>query len=88
MALQVMFTGINLPKRYVSQRKLGLTMLLLGVMTSAWFVVGLLIWGLIPGLSFVEALVVGSILTPTGGFCAAWLVLTGRPCSQQQYLQG
>lgn len=66
MALQVMFTGLNLPKRYVGERKLGLFMLLIPVMTSAWFIVGLLVWALIPGLSFVEALVVGSIVTPTG----------------------
>lgn len=34
-------------------------------MTAAWFVVGLLIWALIPGLTFLESLVIGSCVTPT-----------------------
>lgn len=34
-------------------------------MTSAWFVTSLLIWGLIPGLTFLECLVIGACVTPT-----------------------
>ncbi|GMK58956.1 hypothetical protein CspeluHIS016_0603980 [Cutaneotrichosporon spelunceum] len=65
MGLQVLFTGLNLPKKYCWREKLSLSILLLPVMTAAWFTVGLLVWALIPGMTFCEALVIGSCVTPT-----------------------
>jgi len=34
-------------------------------MLFAWFVTSLLIWGLIPGLTYLECLVIGACVTPT-----------------------
>lgn len=65
IAIQVLFTGISLPKAYLWREKMSLFTLLLPIMTIAWFICGLLIWGLIPGLTFLEALVIGSCVTPT-----------------------
>lgn len=65
IAIQVLFTGISLPAAYVRKEWKSLATLLGPVMTIAWFVSGLLIWGLIPGLTFLESLVIGSCVTPT-----------------------
>lgn len=65
IAIQVLFTGIALPKAYLRKEWLSLTTLLLPIMTTAWFITSLLVWGLIPGLNFLEALVIGSCVTPT-----------------------
>ena len=35
------------------------------IMTIAWFICSLLVWGLIPGLTFLESLVIGACVTPT-----------------------
>ncbi|KAK8866002.1 hypothetical protein IAR55_001153 [Kwoniella newhampshirensis] len=65
IAIQVLFTGIALPAAYVRKEWKSLATLLGPVMTIGWFISGLLIWGLIPGLTFLESLVIGSCVTPT-----------------------
>ncbi|WVW82386.1 hypothetical protein I302_104393 [Kwoniella bestiolae CBS 10118] len=65
IAIQVLFTGIALPARYLRREWLSLVTLLGPIMTTAWFVSSLLIWGLIPGLTFLESLVIGACVTPT-----------------------
>ncbi|KAK4688341.1 sodium/hydrogen antiporter, partial [Tremellales sp. Uapishka_1] len=65
IAIQVLFTGISLPKAYLKREWLSLTTLLGPVLLAAWFSTSLLIWGLIPGLSFVECLIIAACVTPT-----------------------
>jgi NhaP-type Na+/H+ or K+/H+ antiporter len=65
IGLQVLFTGVNLPKQYIRREWLSLTMLLLPIMTCAWLSVGLLIWAIIPGLTYLEALVISACVVPT-----------------------
>jgi len=65
IAIQVLFTGIALPKAYVLKEWRSLAILVGPVMTIAFFAVGLLIWALIPGLTFLESLVIGACVTPT-----------------------
>ncbi|CAO1622222.1 unnamed protein product [Jaminaea pallidilutea] len=77
VGVQVLFTGIALPKAYLRREALSLTVLLFGIMTTAWFVTGLLIWGLIRlpasvapdgvGYSFtyLESLCIAAAVTPT-----------------------
>jgi NhaP-type Na+/H+ or K+/H+ antiporter len=65
IGIQVLFTGIALPKAYLRREWISLVTLLGPIMISAWFVTSLLIWGLIPGLNFLECLVVGACVTPT-----------------------
>ena len=57
--------GIALPKAYLYREWLSLATLLGPIMLCAWFVTSLLVWGLFPGLSYLEALVIGACVTPT-----------------------
>lgn len=65
MAVQVLFTGIALPKKYLWREKQSLAVLLFLIMTTAWFVTALLVWGIIGHLSFLESLCIASCVTPT-----------------------
>jgi NhaP-type Na+/H+ or K+/H+ antiporter len=65
IGIQVLFTGIALPKAYLRREWLSLVTLLGPVMLCAWFVTSLLIWGLVPGLTYLECLVIGACVTPT-----------------------
>lgn len=65
IGIQVFFNGANLPKKYIKTEWFSLFMVLGPLMTAGMLVVGLLIWGLIPGLSYLEALVIAACVTPT-----------------------
>lgn len=65
IGIQVLFAGIDLPKAYLWKEWKSLALLLGPTMIAAWFSSALLIWGLIPGLTFLEALVISSCITPT-----------------------
>ena len=79
IGIQVLFTGIALPKAYLKREWVSLTTLLLPIMTAAWFITSLLIWGLIPGLTFLECLVIGACVTPTDPVLAN-SICKGGPC--------
>ena len=40
-------------------------MVLFPIMTFGWLLIGLLIWGLIPNLSYLESLVIAACIVPT-----------------------
>ncbi|KDN42068.1 hypothetical protein K437DRAFT_257997 [Tilletiaria anomala UBC 951] len=65
IGVQVLFCGISLPAKYLPKNGLSLSVLLILVMTCAWFTSALLIWGIIPGLSFLESLCLAAAVTPT-----------------------
>lgn len=65
VGIQVMFTGISLPDKYLWKRWGSISVILTLIMICAWFTTGLLIWGLIPGIDYVESLVIASAVTPT-----------------------
>lgn len=69
LGYQVMITGIDLPKKYLKKEALSLVTLLAGIMTTAWFISALLIWGLIRGqgwsLTYLESLCIAAAITPT-----------------------
>lgn len=65
IAIQVFFTGVSLPKAYLKREWISLATLLGPIMLIAWFLTSLLIWGLIPGLTYLECLVIGACATPT-----------------------
>lgn len=77
VGIQVLFCGISLPKAYLWREKLSLTILLFGIMTTAWFATALLIWGLIPNLTFLESLCIAAAVTPTDPVLAN-SITTGR----------
>ncbi|CAE6514254.1 unnamed protein product [Rhizoctonia solani] len=65
IGIQVFFAGVALPKKYLQLQFQSLIMLLLPIMAIAWFVCGFLIYELIPGLTFIEALLISACITPT-----------------------
>jgi NhaP-type Na+/H+ or K+/H+ antiporter len=65
IGIQVLFTGIALPKAYLKHAWESLTTLLLLVMTCAWLVCAAFIYGLIPGLTYLESLCISACITPT-----------------------
>ncbi|KAJ9477975.1 putative Na(+)/H(+) antiporter (putative) [Pseudozyma hubeiensis] len=77
VGIQVLFCGISLPKAYLWREKLSLGILLFGIMTTAWFATALLIWGLIPNLTFLESLCIAAAVTPTDPVLAN-SITTGR----------
>lgn len=65
IGIQVFFNGANLPKKYIKTEWLSLFMVLFPIMTFGWLLIGLLIWGIIPDLSYLEALVIAACIVPT-----------------------
>ncbi|KAF7721326.1 hypothetical protein EC973_004870 [Apophysomyces ossiformis] len=65
IAIQVMAVGIELPKHYLKKEWLTMFMLLIPVMIFMWLVSGLFIWGLIPPINYLEALVIAACVCPT-----------------------
>ncbi|KAI7883816.1 Cation/H+ exchanger [Mucor mucedo] len=65
IAIQVMAAGVSLPKAYLQKEYKSLLILLGPVMVFMWVVSGLCVWYFIPGLTFLEALMIASCFTPT-----------------------
>ncbi|KAI9488069.1 Cation/H+ exchanger [Zychaea mexicana] len=65
IAVQVMATGVALPKKYLWKEWKSMFMLLVPVMSWMWMVSGLCVWWMIPNLKFLEALMIASCFTPT-----------------------
>ncbi|KAI9276007.1 Sodium/hydrogen exchanger family-domain-containing protein [Sporodiniella umbellata] len=74
IGIQVMAAGVALPKAYLRTEGVSLLVLLGPVMTYMWLVSGLLVWALIPGLNFLEALAVAACFTPTDPILANSIV--------------
>ncbi|KAG0164700.1 hypothetical protein DFQ28_009919 [Apophysomyces sp. BC1034] len=65
IAIQVMAVGIELPKHYLKKEWLTMFMFLIPIMIFMWLVSGLFIWGLIPTINYLEALVIAACVCPT-----------------------
>lgn len=78
LALSVFAVGVELPRAYVKRHFQSLAMMLGPLMLIGWLVVSGLIYALIPGLSFLGALIVGACLTPTDPILAASVVGKGK----------
>lgn len=65
IAIQVMAVGIELPKHYMKKEWLTMSMLLIPTMMFMWLISGLFIWGLVPPLNYLEALVISACICPT-----------------------
>ncbi|KAK4705797.1 sodium/hydrogen antiporter, partial [Phenoliferia sp. Uapishka_3] len=74
IGIQVMFAGISLPAAYLKREWKSILVLLLPIMTIAWFVSAGLILAFIPGLTFVEALCISACVTPTDPILANAIV--------------
>jgi sodium/hydrogen antiporter len=65
LGVQLVIAGIQLPHRYLWDEKKSLALLLGPGMTTMWISASLLIWAMVPNLSFLHALAVGACVTPT-----------------------
>lgn len=74
IGLQVLFCGISLPKAYLKRAWKSLLVLIGPVMTVAWLVSGAFIYALIPGISYLDSLVIGAAVAPTGTHRCVWLL--------------
>ncbi|ORZ03149.1 Sodium/hydrogen exchanger family-domain-containing protein [Syncephalastrum racemosum] len=64
-ACSVMAVGIALPKAYLRKEIVSLFYLLIPGMIWMWIISGLCVWAMIPGLTFLESLMIASCFTPT-----------------------
>lgn len=65
LGVQLVLAGVQLPSRYLKKEWKPLSLLLGPIMTSMWLASSLIIWGMVPNLSFLHALAVGACVTPT-----------------------
>ena len=65
LGIQLVLAGVQLPSKYLLKEWKPLALLLGPGMTGMWICSSLLVWGLVPNLTFLQALAVGSCVTPT-----------------------
>lgn len=69
-----MLAGVQLPSRYLGREWRALALLVGPVMAAMWAAASLLVWALVPGMTPLHALVVGSCLAPTDPVLSAVMV--------------
>lgn len=65
LGVQLVIAGVQLPSRYLQIEWKSLSLLLGPGMTGMWVLTSLLVWAMVPNLSFLHALAVGACVTPT-----------------------
>lgn len=65
LGVQLVLAGIQLPSRYIYREWKSLALLLGPGMTVMWICSGLMIWALVPHMSFLHSLAIGACVTPT-----------------------
>jgi NhaP-type Na+/H+ or K+/H+ antiporter len=65
LGVQLVLAGVQLPSKYLKTEWKSLALLVGPIMTTMWLVTSLLIFALVPGISFLHALAVGACVTPT-----------------------
>lgn len=65
LGVQLVLAGIQLPSRYLKKEWKSLSLLLGPGMCFMWLATSLLVWGLVPHISFLHALAVAACVTPT-----------------------
>lgn len=65
LGVQLVLAGVQLPSKYLQREWKSLALLLGPGMIGMWISSSLLIWALIPNLSFIHSLAVGACVTPT-----------------------
>lgn len=77
LGFRLFLTGVQLPQKYLRVEWKSLSMLLGPVMTVKWIVCTGFILAFIPGLRFVDALVIGACVTPTDPVLSTTIVKGG-----------
>ena len=65
LGVQLVLAGVQLPSKYLRTEWRSLALLLGPGMAGMWLCTSLLVWGLVPNLTFLHALAVGAAVTPT-----------------------
>ena len=65
LGVQLVLAGVQLPARYIRTEWKSLLVLLGPVMTCMWLISSIVVWLMVPKLSFLQALAVGACITPT-----------------------
>ncbi|OQN98660.1 hypothetical protein B0A48_15326 [Cryoendolithus antarcticus] len=65
LGVQLVLAGVQLPSKYLWKEWKSLSILLGPGMCIMWMSTSLLVWGLVPDISFLFALAVGAAVTPT-----------------------
>lgn len=65
LGVQLVIAGVQLPSKYLKHEWKSMAWLLGPGMTIMWLSTSLLVWALVPHLSFVHSLAVGACVTPT-----------------------
>lgn len=65
LGVQLVLAGVQLPSRYLLRQWKSLAWLLGPGMTAMWLSTSLLVWALVPKVSFLHSLAIGACVTPT-----------------------
>lgn len=65
LGVQLVLAGVQLPSKYLKTEWRSLSLLLGPGMMGMWIVTSLLVFALVPHISFLQALAVGACVTPT-----------------------
>lgn len=65
LGVQLVLAGVQLPSKYLLREWRSLALLLGPGMTVMWLSSSLLVWAMVPELSFLHSLAVGACVTPT-----------------------
>lgn len=65
LGVQLVLAGVQLPSRYLQKEWKPLSLLLGPIMALMWIASSLLVWAMVPHLSFLHALAIGACVTPT-----------------------
>lgn len=78
LVVQCFAVGVELPKFYMEKHWRSVVMLLLPVMTWGWLVTSLIVWWMVPTLSWLESLTVAACVTATDPVLASSVVGKGK----------
>ena len=65
LGVQLVLAGVQLPSKYLKTEWKSLSLLLGPGMCAMWISTSLMVWAMVPNISFLFALAVGSCVTPT-----------------------
>lgn len=78
LVVQCFAVGVELPKFYMEKHWRSVVYLLVPVMIAGWLIVSLVIWWMVPPLSWLESLVVAACVTATDPVLASSVVGKGK----------
>lgn len=78
LVVQCFAVGVELPKYYMERHWKSVVFLLVPVMTAGWLLVSLFVWWMIPGLDWLDSLVVAACVTATDPVLASSVVGKGK----------